>query len=245
MDSTSGALVAAGLLAAGLLKGLTGLGFSTCALPFLVMAVGAKTAVALVLIPAIASNATLLWRVGHLPETIKRFWPLYVALVPGIANGISLLVWVDPGTAGRALGLITILYAALALWRPNLGVSARLEGPLQLPVGLLNGLLTGLTGSQIMPLLPYMLGLKLDPDRFVQAVNVAVTLAAGLMIIGLSVAGVMTMPLVAVSVAGVVPAMVGTVIGNRGRAFVPAAQFRVLVLFTLVFMGAMLMRASR
>jgi uncharacterized protein len=240
MDWTSMLLAGGGLLLAGLLKGFTGLGFSTCALPFLVLAVGVKTAVALVLVPAIASNAMLLWRVGHLPETVSRFWPMYVALIPGVANGISLLAWVDGATAARGLGLITMLYAGLSLWRPSLQFSASFEAPMQLPVGLINGLLTGLTGSQIMPLLPYMMGLQLDPDRFVQAVNVAVTFTAGLMLIGLTVAGLLPKQLALISLLGVVPATIGTFLGNQARTLVPAAQFRLLVLYTLLFLGAML-----
>jgi uncharacterized protein len=240
MDWTSMLLAGGGLLLAGLLKGFTGLGFSTCALPFLVLAVGVKTAVALVLVPAIASNAMLLWRVGHVPETVSRFWPMYVALIPGVANGISLLAWVDGVTAARGLGLITMVYAGLSLWRPNLQLAASFEGPMQLPVGLLNGLLTGLTGSQIMPLLPYMMGLQLDPDRFVQAVNVAVTFTAGLMLIGLTVAGLLPKQLALISLLGVVPATIGTFLGNQARALVPTAQFRLLVLYTLLFLGAML-----
>jgi uncharacterized protein len=240
MDWTSVTLAGGGLLLAGLLKGFTGLGFSTCAMPFLVLAVGVKTAVALVLVPAIASNVMLLWRVGHVPETVGRFWPMYVALIPGVANGISLLAWVDGVTAARGLGVITMLYAGMSLWRPSLRLSPSFEQPMQLPVGLLNGLLTGLTGSQIMPLLPYMMGLRLDPDRFVQAVNVAVTFTAGLMLIGLGVAGLFPKQLALVSVLGVVPATIGTLVGNRGRAKIPAAQFRIVVLYTLLFLGAML-----
>ena len=49
---------------------------------------------------------------------------------------------------------------------------------LRVPVGLVNGIFTGLTGSQMMPLLPYMLALRLDTNRFVQANNIAVTLAS-------------------------------------------------------------------
>jgi uncharacterized protein len=234
-------LAGAGLLLAGLLKGFTGLGFSTCALPFLVLAVGVKTAVALVLVPAIASNIMLLWRVGQVPETVERFWPMYVALIPGVANGISLLAWVDGASAARGLGLITMLYAVFSLWRPNVNFSTRFESPMQLPVGLLNGLLTGLTGSQIMPLLPYMMGLRLDPDRLVQAVNVAVTFTAGLMLIGLAVAGLLPKQLALISLLGVVPACIGTFLGNQARALVPTEQFRLLVLYTLFFLGAILL----
>ena len=50
--------------------------------------------------------------------------------------------------------------------------------------GLLNGALTGFTGSQVMPLMPYMLALNLEPALFVQAVNIAVVVASAFLGIG-------------------------------------------------------------
>jgi hypothetical protein len=54
-------LATIGLLVAGLVKGATGLGYSTCALPFLVSAVGLKSAIVIVPIPALAANLGLLF----------------------------------------------------------------------------------------------------------------------------------------------------------------------------------------
>src|SRR6185436_20590924 len=62
MDWTNGtpfALAALGLFLAGVIKGTTGLGYSSCALPFLVSAIGLKPAMALVLIPAMATNVSV------------------------------------------------------------------------------------------------------------------------------------------------------------------------------------------
>src|SRR5215467_15868272 len=167
-------LAAIGLLVAGLIKGTTGLGYSTCALPFLVSAVGLRSAIVIVPIPALAANLGLLFGAGNVKETFTRFWIFYAATAPGILCGTLLLTWVDQKLATKALGIITVAFVLYSVIRPNVTMPARLERPLQLPAGLLNGLFTGLTGSQVMPLLPYMLSLKLDADRFVQAVNIAV-----------------------------------------------------------------------
>jgi hypothetical protein len=78
--------------------------------------------------------------------------------------------------------------------RPNFHLPAASEQLLQFPAGLLNGFLTGLTGSQILPLLPYMMSLKLDPSRFVQAINIAVITASLILILALMVSGLMTWP---------------------------------------------------
>jgi uncharacterized membrane protein YfcA len=225
---------------AGVIKGTTGLGYSSCALPFLVSAVGLKTAIVMLVIPAMLSNVLVMFNTGHLRETLNRFWPLYAATIPGIVVGIGMLVWIDQRIATRTLGILTIVYATLALTRPSLALPEGLERPLQIPVGVLNGFFTGLTGSQMMPLLPYMLALKLDPDRLVQANNVTVTLASAFLATGLFVSGLMTWPILGLSFAAVVPALVGVQFGSRARRYIPVASFRVIVLVLLVIIGLML-----
>jgi uncharacterized membrane protein YfcA len=235
------ALAALGLFVAGVLKGATGLGYSTCALPFLVVSVGLRNAVVLLVAPAMASNLAVMWGAGNLRETLYRFRILYVALIPGIGYGLALLVLVDQAVATQALGALTVCYAAFALARPEIALSPRLELPLQLPVGVVNGVLTGLTGSQVMPLLPYMVSLRLEPDRFVQAVNLAVTVASGIMALGLILAGLMTWTLAGLSILGIMPAFAGVQLGNGIRRKIPDRSFRSLVLLTLGLMGVSLL----
>jgi uncharacterized membrane protein YfcA len=218
-------------------KGTTGLGYSTCALPFLVAAVGLRTAIVIVPIPAMAANIGLLFGAGHVRAIFKRFWVFYAATIPGIFYGTTLLGWVDQQSATRVLGLITVSYVLYAIVRPNLHLPASWEGPLQLPAGILNGFLTGLTGSQIMPLLPYMLSLKLNANEFVQAVNIAVVTASMILILALIYSGLMTWPLAGASVIGIVPASLGVYLGNHLRSKIPSATFRTVVLFTLLAMG--------
>jgi uncharacterized protein len=240
MDLAHIALAALGFLLAGVIKGTTGLGYSSCALPFLVSAVGLKTAIVVLVIPAMLSNVLVMFNTGHLRETFNRFWPLYAATIPGIVVGIGMLVWIDQRIATRTLGILTIVYAMLALTRPSLALPEGLERPLQIPVGVLNGFFTGLTGSQMMPLLPYMLALKLDPDRLVQANNVTVTLASAFLATALLVSGLMTWPILGLSFAAVVPALVGVQLGSRARRHIPVTSFRIIVLVLLAIIGLML-----
>jgi uncharacterized protein len=240
MDWSLVALAIFGLFLAGIIKGTTGLGYSSCAIPFLTCAVGLKAAILLVVIPAMMSNIVIVMSAGHLQETLGRFWRLYLATVPGIVVGIAVLMWMDQGTSTRVLGVLIVGYAVLALVRPSLRLPVRHERPLQVPVGLLNGFFTGLTGSQVMPLLPYMLALNMDPNRLVQAVNLSVTLASLFLAAGLLAAGIMTVPTVILSVAATIPALAGVEIGNRARRHIPDASFRVVVLAVLLVMGLML-----
>ncbi|HEX4892571.1 MAG TPA: sulfite exporter TauE/SafE family protein [Hyphomicrobiaceae bacterium] len=230
-------LASAGLFTAGLIKGVTGIGFSTCALPFLVLAVGLKPAMAIVTIPALVSNFAVIAGGAGLARVISRFWPFYVAIVPGILAGTSVIAFVDLRLAVQLLAVLTLAYVWLALVRPDLTLPPAMARVLAAPAGLLNGFLTGLTGSQIVPLMPYMMALKLAPEEQVQAVNLAVSLASAFLAAALAGAGIMTAELAIASAAGVLPAVAGVAIGGRLRGQLSMAAFRHVALATLAVLA--------
>ncbi len=240
MEYTSLVAALVGLFFAGMLKGATGLGYSSCALPFLAAAVGLKTAIVLVILPAMVSNIAVVVTTGFFRETVLRFWPLFLATLPGIWLGVQGLLWLDQRLTEICLGILIIAYSVLSLARPNLALPAYLERPLQVPAGLLNGMLTGLTGSQVLPLVPYVMALRLDPDRTVQAINLSVTLASLFMGLALINAGLMSVPTATLSLIAIAPALAGIMLGTRARRMIPAQNFRVVVLATLAVLGALL-----
>ena len=97
--------------------------------------------------------------------------------------------------------------------------------------------MTGLTGSQVMPLFPYMMSLDLDANRLVQAINFAVLMCSLVLAGGLIATGIMTPQLLGLSFLAVLPALTGVEIGSRLRRFIPADGFRRLVLLVLLLMG--------
>jgi uncharacterized membrane protein YfcA len=191
-----------------------------------------------------ATNVTIAFTTGHLVETCRRFANLYIAMLPGIAVGVYLLVWIAQALAVKTLGLIIIAYAVMTLVRPQVLISKFAERSLQVPTGFANGVLTGLTGSQVMPLFPYMMSLDLDPSRLVQAINLAVTVASVFLAAGLIYAGIMTPELFAVSILAIAPAILGAELGTRLRAHIPATQFRSVVLYVLMATGLLLLVRS-
>jgi hypothetical protein len=236
-DPSALAVAAAGLFLAGGVKGLTGLGYATTALPFLVLAFGLETAMALVTMPTLATCLSLAISAGRIRETLADFRSLYIAMLPGIAIGVGSLVVTNASLASRLLGTIMIAYVALSMAKPVLRLSSIAARRLQAPVGLANGIVTGLTGSQVMPLLPYVLALELETEQRVQVINLAVTIASLAMVLGLLGTGVMTMPLLAGSLAGIVPAVLGVAIGDRVRKQMPEKGARTAVLLVLMAMG--------
>lgn len=235
------AIAGFGLLAAGLVKGATGVGYATTALPIVALGIGLDRAMPLVLIPSITSNLMVMRQAGELRETWRRFRPLFVALLPGLALGLAALSHVAPQSAARTLGLVIMLYALYALARPRLVLPAHLERPLAIPVGLANGFINGLTGSQVMPCVPYALSLRLSPDGVVQLTNICFTLSSLVMMAGLYRIGFLDATTPAGSAFGVIPAFVGVAVGSHVRTRLPPEAFRKAVLLVLMALAALLM----
>jgi uncharacterized protein len=222
------------LLVAGLVKGVTGIGYATTAMPLLVIAFGLEKALALVVVPAIVSNAAIFIGAESIRTTLKRFQLFYLGILPGIAGGTALLGMVDTRLATNTLAAVTLAYVALAVIRPSLSLPPSLEQPLALPAGILNGVLTGLTGSQILPLVPYMMALRLEPQAQVIAINLAVTIASIVLGVTLLATGGMTGELLMLSCAGAFPAIGGALMGNAVRGLLPVEALRRLTLVMLV-----------
>lgn len=240
MDGTALAIVIAGYMIAGLVKGTTGLGFSSTCLPILTLAVGLKDALPLVLLPSVTSNILVMIDAGGFVPTLKRFWPVYLASLPGMLAGLYLLDRVESPVAAAGLGIVLVGYAMFALAKPALALPPERERPLAAPVGLLTGLVNGLTGSQVMPVLPYLLALGLAPALFIQAINISFTLSSGVMALGLLELGLFTTTALWVSALGLLPVFAGTWIGGRVRRWMSPDGFRKVVLVCLLILGLIL-----
>lgn len=230
-------LAAFGFFFAGLVKGGTGLGFSTTCLPFLVLALGIDRALPLVLVPSLTSNMLVHVQAGQFRRTLATFWPMFLALLPGLFLGLWLLTRVDLGFASAVLGVVLVIYGAWTLGHIDAALPPGLVGILRLPVGFMTGLVNGLTGSQIMPVLPYLLSQPLDRDVFLQAVNISFTISSLVMAFGLSKIGFLTPELALYSFGSLIPVFLGVAIGTAIRKRMTTDTFRKVVLLVLIGLG--------
>jgi len=194
----------------------------------------------LVFIPSIMSNLIVMREAGHFRETVRRFWPMYLAAAPGVGAGLLLLRVTDPAIATSALGGVLIVYGVFALSRPSFAIPARLVGPLAPPVGLVTGVLSGLTGTQTLPVMAYLITLRLTPNQLVQALNCSFTFCSLVLAVGLTSTDMMTGVDLAISAAGLVVVVVGVRIGGRFRRRLSPAMFRRIVLWMLLTFGVVL-----
>ena len=218
-------------------KGVTGLGFSTTCLPFLALAVGLKEALPLLIIPSIFSNLLVMHGAGRFGETVRRFWPMLLATVPGLIVGLWVLALVDGRQAGGFLGVVLVLWCAFAYAKPELRLPARWARPLGPVSGFLTGAVNGLTGSQVMPSMPYLMALRLERNVFIQAINCSFTLSSVIMAVGLERLGLFTFDQVILSSIGAAVAFSGLKVGEHVRHHLSPDAFRLSVLVMLTAMG--------
>lgn len=233
-------IIACAYFVAAFVKGATGLGFSTSALPILALGLGLKTAMPLVIIPSLVSNSIIMVQAGHFRETVSRFWPMFLATIPGVLIGLAVLEMVDGLVAGAVLGLVLMNYGVFTLFRPGRPMSDRMADRIAPISGFATGLVNGITGSQVMPVLPFLLSVRLDPKRFIQAINISFSLSSIVMALGLSRLGLMTLDAVWISLAGLVPVYLGTKLGGVVRNRMDAQTFRKVVLIMLIIFGVIL-----
>lgn len=244
MDNQTLIVAFSAFFIASFLKGLTGLGFSTMCLGLLALFIDLKLAIPLVFLPSLSSNLMVMVQAGRFVEAFKRFWPLYFSALPGLMVGILFLNGSDSELPKRVLGTVMFLYGLWGLTSGIVSLSETNEQRLKVPIGLVSGLVNGATGSQIMPIMPYLLSLKIDRDLFVQTINCSFTISTLVMIAGFGKLGLVTQSVVVLSAGGIVPVTAGIFLGGKLRKRVSEARYRKMVLFLLIVLGASLVVRS-
>ncbi|EDP63746.1 hypothetical protein BAL199_26477 [alpha proteobacterium BAL199] len=236
-DPATLALITAVLLLAGAVKGVVGLGLPTVTLALLTATVGLEAAIAVMLLPSLVTN---IWQAvvgGALGAVMRRLWAFLLALIIGVlaASGASAVIATSTLTA--LLGVSIVLYGAIGLMTPPWPKPGKWEGPLSPVMGLATGVLTGMTGSFVMPAVPYLQALGLPRDRLVQAMGVTFLVATLALGVGLGGRGLLPDNLIVLSAMSVVPALVGMEIGRRVRSRLSEWRFRQVLFWALLLLG--------
>jgi uncharacterized membrane protein YfcA len=241
MDWLDYTFILTAYIVAGGIKGLTGIGFSTSCLPIMALRLDLKVAIPLVIVPSIVSNLAVMLQAGHFREAVRRFWPLYAAGIPGLLCGLAILVAINADASKAVLGLVLVTYALWALGNKSFTLSEKWERFLKVPAGFCTGFVNGLTGSQVMPVLPYLLSLDLGKSAFVQAINISFTLSSLIMLGGMNRLGLLTSRTFLVAIAGLIPVLLTVYLAGRLQHRLSGVLHRKLVLTFLLIMGLALL----
>lgn len=242
MDPNVVATAVVAFLVAGCVKGVIGLGLPLTSIAILGSVIGLREAIPLIVIPVLLTN---LWQVlqgGALISLLRRFWLLNLCLCAGTWVGTVVLFIVDPKPLLAALGAVVCIYVVVNLTAVTARVKPGTEpfwGPV---VGLVSGVLTGITGSVGAPVAIYMQALGLDKDAFLQAISLSFLITAVIWIAALADQSALDRATLAYSTAALAPAFAGMWVGQRLRGRLSQERFRKWVFAFLLIVGANLIR---
>ncbi len=225
-------------LLAGMVKGVIGLGLPTVSLALLTVAFDLPSAMALLLVPSFVTN---LWQAlagAHTREVALRIWPFLLMATVTVWIGAAALTRVDLALLTALLGVLLVSYALLSLGGVRLAIPLRHEswaGPL---IGSANGVLTGMTGSFVVPGVMFLQAIGLPRDRLIQAMGMLFTVSTLALGAALQQANFITVQHGLLSAGAVLPALAGMVLGQRLRARLSEQRFRTVFFIALLLLGA-------
>lgn len=229
---------------AGTVKGLVGFGLPIIAVGLTAVTIGLKEAIALILIPSLATN---LWQAGsgpHLAMLAKRLWPYLASATVTIWFSTSLLASGDPALLSGVLGGMMVVYSAstLAGLTPTASPETlRWLGPV---LGAINGIVTGLTGVFVIVTAPYIQMMRLERDATIQALGVVFVFSTIVLGGAMSARSLLTADLGLMSLAAVAPTFTGVWLGQKLRRKLSEDIFRRVFLAALASLGAYLLLRS-
>lgn len=229
--------VAGTFLLAGVIKGVIGLGLPVVSLAILTVVFDLTSAMALLLAPSFVTN---LWQAlaGQGGRTILlRIWPFLLMMVTTVWIGVAALTRVDLSLLSALLGALLVVYSSVNLAGFRLTVKPNQEPWIGLLAGSANGILTGMTGSFVVPGVMYIEAIGLAKDTLIQAMGILFTLSTIMLAFALQQSGILTLDFGVLSASAVAPAAIGMIIGQRIRRSLSKRLFWRAFFISLLIMG--------
>ena len=101
----------------------------------------------------------------------------------------------------------------------------------------MNGVLTGMTGSFVVPGVMYLQAIGLPRDMFIQAMGILFTASTVALAVALQGNNLLTAELGALSAAAILPALAGMIFGQRIRRTLSESKFRRVFFSALLVLG--------
>lgn len=228
---------AAAVLVSAFIKGAIGFGFPTLATPLLTLFTDVKTAVVVLIIPNIVMDGIQFTRRGAPLAIVRRLALLLICGAVGTVLGTRLLVMLSPRALLLALGAFILLFVALTMLKVAPRVLARWEPWLSPPVGLLVGIIGGVTNVPGTPLVLYFYALDLDKYAFVRSVALSFVVYKLVQLGAVAYYGLLSWALVAVSLALTALALAGFFLGLAVQDRLEQRTFNRAVLVFLAGLG--------
>ncbi|MCP4238843.1 MAG: sulfite exporter TauE/SafE family protein [Aestuariibacter sp.] len=222
---------------AGIVKGVTGFGMPVVSLGLLVTSFDLTTAMALFIVPSFVTN---LWQAvsgGQLLSLFRQIWSYLLLAVLAVWIGSIALIRVELHLLSTFLGGLLIFYSLLCIFGYRLNMPPARERWLAPILGSINGILAGMTGAFIVPGVMYLQAIGLSRDQLVQAMGMLFAALTVALACALQYRNFSSTELNLISLAAVLPAMMGMWIGRKIRKSLPEQQFQSIFYSAMFLLG--------
>lgn len=228
----------------GTIKGAFGIGMSLIAVPVMAFAVEPRVAVMLIALPIFVTNVRQAFRGATKTHTIRRYWRFGVSMIAAMLLSSTLAIQAPGSFITMSLGTVAIVFALVNLRVRIPAIPRRLDNTAQFGFGCLAGLIGGISGLIVIPLVAYLTARRLEKDEFVRVVGFMLMVSGVVLAGSYGAAGVYTTILLSFSALLVIPALLGLVVGEQIRQYVPASTFRHWILILMLLVGASLIHRA-
>lgn len=234
-------LFALAFVAGGSVKGALGVGLPLVAMPLLSLGIPTVQAIALLAIPVLLSNLLQAAEGARPVHTLRRFGALIAAQFVATAVTVRLTLALAPAQLANLVALAVLLAVALMALRPTLHVDPARERAVGLGVGLLSGLLGGVSALMGPVVITYLVALRLKRDEFVGSISV-IYLAGALPLYGtMALHGRIGAPELLLSTLALAPMAAGLWLGRAVRRHLDETLFRRILLAFLTLLAVLLL----
>lgn len=231
-------------LIAGAVKGVIGLGLPTVSLGLLTVALDLHTAMALLVVPSFVTN---LWQSavgGNAKVILSRLWPFLVTAIVTVWIGVATLTRLNPALLTALLGAQLVTYSLLSLGGIRLAIPIRHERWTGFMVGSANGVLTGMTGSSVVPGVMFLQAIGLPRDVLIQSMGILFAGSTLALAAALHQANFLTVDHGVLSSVAVLPALAGMMGGQWIRKRLSEQRFRTVFFVALLILGVYLVASA-
>ena len=236
--ATTIAVVTFTFLLAGMVKGVIGMGLPTVAMGLLSLVMPPVQAAALLVVPSLVTNVWQLLAGPRFTTLLRRFATMMFAIALGTFAGIGLLTGSTSALANISLGAVLAIYGVVGLRATRFVIPKRYEPVLSPVIGLLTGVLTGATGIFVIPAVPYFNSLGLEKEELIQTLGLSFTVSTVALAVGLLASGKFELTVAGSSLAALLPALGGMLLGQHLRNRLKPEVFRRWFFIGLIVLGA-------
>lgn len=237
-------VLAAALVAGGLVKGLVGVALPMVSISILSAVIDVRLALGLISIPILSTNLWQAFYAGAPRDVLQRHWALIVCMLLGIWFGTLLVVELPVELLYGLIGVAVVGFTAVSILTPQWSLPLRMQiwaGPL---AGAASGILGGLSTIWGPPLVMYFVMIRLPKEDFIRTAGLIWFAGSIPLLLGYVSNGMLSREIVWLSAAAVVPSFAGFFVGQWLRGKIDPGSFRKVLLVVLFLLGLNLIRRA-